>query len=76
MTVLMNEPTLQEMLADPIVITLMKADGVDPHALEASLRATARQLAPPLVPAAPDGDGVMAMLRGLCRPEGKRYCPA
>ncbi len=75
MTVQMREPTLQEMLADPIIVTLMKADKVDRSALEASLMALARRNAPPLVPEASHGD-VMTMLRGLCRPGGKAYCPA
>jgi hypothetical protein len=33
-----REPTLEEMLSDPIVGALMKADGVDPTELEATLR--------------------------------------
>jgi hypothetical protein len=33
-----REPTLTEILSDPIVSALMKADGVDPCELEATLR--------------------------------------
>jgi hypothetical protein len=39
-----REPTLTEALADPLIRTLMQADGVDPEQLEASLKATARQI--------------------------------
>ena len=37
-----REPTIAEMLSDSIVIALMRADGVDPIALEAELRGLAR----------------------------------
>jgi hypothetical protein len=33
-----REPTLTEILSDPIVSAVMKADGVDPCELEATLR--------------------------------------
>jgi hypothetical protein len=33
-----REPTLDEMLSDPIVRALMEADGVDPQELAATLR--------------------------------------
>jgi hypothetical protein len=36
-----REPTLSEMLTDPIVQALMDADGVDPKELEAALRSVA-----------------------------------
>jgi hypothetical protein len=36
-----GELRLEEMLEDPIVRAMMKADGVDPHELEAELRQTA-----------------------------------
>ena len=37
-----REPTIREMLSDSIVIAMMKADGVDPIALEAQLRGMAQ----------------------------------
>jgi hypothetical protein len=40
-----REPTLPELLSDSIVKAVMKADGVDPTALEAQLRSMARDLA-------------------------------
>jgi len=39
-----REPTLKEMLCDPIVRALMDADGVDPHELEAMLKEVGRTL--------------------------------
>ena len=36
-----REPRLEEMLADPLVKAVMKADIVDPRELEAELRRTA-----------------------------------
>ncbi len=33
-----HEVTLAEMLSDPIVQMVMKADGVDPHEFESNLR--------------------------------------
>jgi len=33
-----REPTMTELLSDPIIIAVMKADRVDPIALEAQLR--------------------------------------
>jgi hypothetical protein len=41
MTWCYREPTLTEILSDPIVGSLMKADGVDPRLLEATLRSMA-----------------------------------
>ena len=41
------EPTLSEMLADPIVQALMQADGVEASELEATLRSAAASRAPP-----------------------------
>jgi hypothetical protein len=32
-----REPTLEELLADPIIAAVMKADGVDPYELETLL---------------------------------------
>jgi hypothetical protein len=40
-----REPTLEEMLSDPIVRALMDADDVDPHELEAMLKEVGRTLA-------------------------------
>jgi hypothetical protein len=42
-----DEPSLSDALSDPIVQTIMNADHVDPHTLEADLRATARKVAKP-----------------------------
>jgi hypothetical protein len=39
-----REPTLEQMLCDPIVRALMDADGVDPHELEAMLKEVGRTL--------------------------------
>lgn len=33
-----REPTLKDILSDPIIMVVMKADGVDPQQLEATLR--------------------------------------
>jgi len=41
-----TEPALRDALADPIIQTIMDADHVDPRALEASLRETARKVSP------------------------------
>jgi hypothetical protein len=38
-----REPTITEMLSDPIVVAMMKADGIDPVVLEAELRAIAQR---------------------------------
>ena len=40
-----REPTITEMLSDSIVMAVMKADGVDPIALEAELRGIAQSSA-------------------------------
>jgi hypothetical protein len=40
-----GEPTLEEILSDPIVRAVMEADGIDPHELAATLRQTGRMLA-------------------------------
>ena len=42
-----TEPLLRDALADPIIRTIMDADHVDPQALEASLRETARKVSWP-----------------------------
>jgi hypothetical protein len=39
-----REPRLSDVLSDPIIGMLMKADGVDPHKLELELRTIARVL--------------------------------
>ena len=39
-----HEPALTELLSDPIVRSLMKADRVDPKGLEANLRYMAMQM--------------------------------
>jgi hypothetical protein len=36
-----REPTITEILSDSIVVSLMRADGVDPHELQAMLRRVA-----------------------------------
>jgi hypothetical protein len=41
-----HEPTLTNMLADPMVRTIMTADGVDPQELAAMLAAVAQTLTP------------------------------
>jgi CreA protein len=43
-----RDPTITEILSDSIVVAVMKADGVDPVALEAQLRRIAQDLAWPL----------------------------
>jgi hypothetical protein len=49
-----REPGLGEVLSDPIIQAVMKADGVNPVSLEAELRRIARHLggddAPPRAP--------------------------
>jgi hypothetical protein len=40
-----GEPTLEEMLSDPIVRAVMEADGIDPQELAATLTQTGRKLA-------------------------------
>jgi hypothetical protein len=40
-----REPTITEMLSDPIVMAVMKADGVDATALEAQLESMAKNAA-------------------------------
>jgi hypothetical protein len=44
MTLWQREPTLTEMLSDPLIALLMRADGVDPDALRPELCAVARDL--------------------------------
>lgn len=39
-----REPNLNEMLADPLIRLVMRADGVDPEELRPQLRAVARTL--------------------------------
>ncbi len=41
-----REPSLADMLSDSIVMAMMKADGVDPVALEAELRGLAQRSRP------------------------------
>lgn len=40
-----REPTVTEALADPLIRLVMKADGVDPDTLGASLKETAAKFA-------------------------------
>jgi hypothetical protein len=40
-----GEPTLDEMLSDPIVRAVMEADGINPQELAATLRLTGQMLA-------------------------------
>ena len=54
-----REPRLEEMLADPIVKAVMKADGVDLRELEAELRRTAT-----LLHATPPATSARSYLRG------------
>ncbi|MEN3382979.1 MAG: hypothetical protein V7608_3023 [Hyphomicrobiales bacterium] len=42
-----REPTLNEMLSDPLIRLVMRADGVDPEKLRPQLRAVARVLERP-----------------------------
>src|SRR4029434_10271517 len=42
-----REPTLKEMLSDSIVRTMMDADGVDSHELEAMLKKVGGRVSPP-----------------------------
>jgi len=42
-----REPTLSEMLSDPLIKLVMRADGVDPEKLRPQLRAVARSLERP-----------------------------
>jgi hypothetical protein len=44
MTWYYREPSLEEMLSDPIVRAMMDADGVDPHELGAMLKEVGRNL--------------------------------
>lgn len=44
MTYALNEPTIDELLADPLINALMRADGVDARELAALLRSVARQI--------------------------------
>lgn len=37
-----REATLAELMADPVILTVMRADGIDPQDFESSLRAIAR----------------------------------
>jgi hypothetical protein len=39
-----REPTLNEMLSDPLIKLVMRADGVDPETLRPQLNAVARSL--------------------------------
>jgi hypothetical protein len=42
-----GEPTLEQILSDPIVRALMDADGIDPHELEIMLKEVGRRLREP-----------------------------
>jgi hypothetical protein len=42
-----QEPSLNEMLSDPLIRLVMRADGVDPEKLRPQLRAIARVLERP-----------------------------
>jgi hypothetical protein len=55
-TWLQREPTLEDILSDPITKEVMKADGVDPHQLSAMLKEMGRMWA-----------GVHARVRCACR---------
>lgn len=44
------EPTLSELLADPLVQTVMKAYRVDPKELEADMQRIAATIKPPFFP--------------------------
>ena len=78
-----REPTLTEMLSDPIVGALMKADGVDPGELEATLRHLAADC--DRAPMAPDLSDFAVFIprrpadrssQGLSHPPGHRVAPA
>jgi hypothetical protein len=45
MTTSHDDPTIDDLLGDPVTRAVMKADGVDPSALEAMLRALAPRVA-------------------------------
>jgi hypothetical protein len=45
MTRFHTDPTLNELLGDPVTKAIMKADRVDPQKLEATLRSLAREIA-------------------------------
>jgi hypothetical protein len=62
MTKLCDEPSLEELLGDPVTQAVMRADRVDPTKLEAMLRAIAREIA--------DGCGVPTTV--LVQAEGVR----
>jgi len=44
MIIWQREPTLAELLSDPLIEMVMRADGVDPDALRPDLCAVAREL--------------------------------
>jgi hypothetical protein len=47
MIIWQREPTLNEMLSDPLIKLVMRADGVDPEKLRPQLHAVARTLGHP-----------------------------
>ena len=47
MIIWQRDPTLNEMLSDPLIKLLMRADGVDPEKLRPALQAVARSLERP-----------------------------
>jgi len=63
-----REPTLKEMLSDPIVTALMSADGVDPLELEAMLTQINSKSKPPRQTGRWD--------IGCCRPAATHDAPA
>jgi len=47
MIIWQRDPTLNEMLSDPLIKLMMRADGVDPEKLRPALLAVARSLERP-----------------------------
>ena len=61
-----REPTIAELLSDPIVNAIMAADRVDPSALEAELRSVAVGF---LRPVASDGTTIYPAIRSIAAPQ-------
>jgi hypothetical protein len=61
-----REPTLREMLSDSLVITVMKADGVDAEELKTMLRVVAASRSRPLHDAPPRLLSWRSQHRGEC----------
>ena len=55
-----EDPTLEEVLTDPLIRAVMKADGVDPRALAAELRSVAEAIDWQFVAPAPAREGCHA----------------